>query len=128
MRIFTFFIASILLISIQACRFDSAEELFPAPTGGCDTIADTYSASISKIMNTNCALSGCHKGAGARQTIGDFDVHEGMKIYLDNNKQRFLNALNHNAGSSPMPKGGSKLPNCEIIKIEKWISKGYQNN
>ncbi len=121
-------IVSLLVISLQACRFDSAEELFPAPTGGCDTTKAKYSLAVSKIMNTNCALAGCHRGAGARQTIGDFDNHEGLKIYLDNSSQRFLDAINHNAGTSPMPKNGAKLPQCDILQITTWVNAGYLNN
>lgn len=120
-------VVSLAVISLQACRFDSVEELYPKPPG-CDTTVTTYMAVVSKIINTNCGVPGCHRGAAVRQGIGDFDTHEGLKIYLDNNRQRFLGALNHEQGFSPMPKGGARLDDCDIQKIERWIDRGYKNN
>jgi len=128
MRIAITILVAIFLICAQACQFNSEEELFPRASGGCDTTDAKYSLAVSKILNTNCALAGCHKGQAVRQTIGDFENHEGAKIYLDANKQRFLNAINHNAGASPMPKNGAKLNKCDILMLETWISKGYPNN
>ncbi len=121
------FIACVLLISTQACQFNSVEELFPA--GNCDTTKTKYGTVISKIITTNCAtFSSCHKGAAVGAIRGNFDGHAGIKMYLDNNKQRFINAINHNAGVSAMPKGGTKLSDCDILMITTWINKGYRNN
>lgn len=121
-------ISAVFLICAQACQFNNEEELFPRPSGGCDTTEAKYSVAVSKVLNTNCALAGCHKGPAVRQSIGDFENHEGAKIYLDAKKQRFLNAINHNAGTSPMPKNGAKLDPCDILMLEIWIKEGYPNN
>ncbi len=122
-------VIAVLVLSLSACYYDNEEELYPqAGSGGCDTATTTYAAVISKITATSCALSGCHQGTNASRTIGSFENHEEIKKYLDINKQRFIDAINHNAGAPTMPKGGSKLAPCDIKKIEKWINKGYLNN
>lgn len=123
-------VIAVLMLSLSACYYDNEEELYPgsAGSGECDTVNITYAAVISKITATSCALSGCHQGTNASRTIGSFENHEETKKYLDLNKQRFIDAINHNAGAPSMPKGGSKLAPCDIKKIEKWISKGYLNN
>lgn len=123
MRIFLF-IVSVLLISTQACQFNSAEELFPPPSGNCDTADAKYSKSISRILNTNCSVPACHDGAGAP---GDFRNYNGTKNYLDIGRQRFLNAINH-IGPSPMPKNGAKLSDCDLLQLTTWINNGYRNN
>lgn len=123
-----FILLGVIVFTFQACRTDSIEELSPKSGGGCDTTKARYSQAVSKILETRCALPGCHKGVAVRQSIGDFDTHEGIKIYLDNKKQRFLDAINHNAGTSPMPKNGAKLPDCDILQLTTWINNGYPNN
>jgi hypothetical protein len=37
-------------------------------------------------------------------------------------------AINHSAGYSPMPKGGNKLPACQIAKVRRWVAAGAPNN
>lgn len=122
-------LAGILIFSLQACYYDSEEELYPQlQGGGCDTTNTKYTEVVSKIINTNCAISGCHNPQGIGQNYGNFDTHAGLKSFLDNKKQRFIDAINHNAGAPAMPQGRPKLRQCDIDKIEVWIAKGYQNN
>lgn len=122
-------LAAVLILSLSACYYDNEEELYPqaAGGGGCDTANVTYSNVVSKIINTKCATSGCHAGTSG-QAIGNFENHANLKTFLDGKKATFINAINHTGGASPMPKGGTKLVACDILKIETWINKGYPNN
>jgi hypothetical protein len=38
---------------------------------------------------------------------------------------RMLGALRGTAGFSAMPQGGTKLSDCDISKVEKWINSGF---
>jgi hypothetical protein len=44
------------------------------------------------------------------------------------NSGRLLGAIRHESGFLPMPQNASKLPSCDISKIEQWILDGAPNN
>lgn len=120
----TLFFALVVLVSFQACYYDNEEELYPNIT--CNTDNIKYSSDINAILTTRC-LS-CHNAASA-SSIGagiNLEGYNNLKVWIDNN--RFMGAIRHSAGFSPMPKGGSKLPDCELKKIESWANAGFPNN
>jgi hypothetical protein len=41
---------------------------------------------------------------------------------------KLYGSINHSAGYSPMPRGMSKLTNCQVANIKKWIDAGVPNN
>lgn len=114
------------MLLLPSCYYDNEEVLYPG-TGGCDTANVTYSGTISKIFRGSCALSGCHAGTSS-QGIGNFEAYASTKAYLDVNSQKLVGAINHTAGFPQMPKGGTKLPACDILKMQVWIAKGYPDN
>lgn len=97
---------------------------YPDPT--CDTANVTFSGSISPLLQSRC-LS-CHSNSAAAASGGNIKLENfsDIKGYAD--KGRLVGAINHSNGYSAMPKGSSKLDNCSIRKIEKWIELGALNN
>lgn len=90
---------------------------------GCDTLNITFSATIQPLLNNYC--KGCHNST--LQSGGfSYETHGGVLAAV--NSGRFLGALKHQAGFSPMPKGGAKLTDCQIRQIEIWIAEGSLNN
>lgn len=89
---------------------------------GCDTSAFTYGTVITPLLNTWCI--GCHnsnnKGGGF-----DLSTYTGVKACIT--QGRFLGTIKHSSGFNAMPLG-TKLSDCDIVKIEKWINAGYLNN
>lgn len=90
----------------------------------CDTTSFTYSAAISNIISNSCL--GCHNNANA----GLYGAGISLEGY-NNLKTQGLNgklyaAVSH-TGPYPMPKGGSKLSDCRIKQIKKWIDSNYPN-
>lgn len=115
------FISSLLL---YGCYNDNAEDLYPTPIGGnCDTTNVTYSAVIKPIVETNCALAGCH--LEAYPTGYDFSSHAGLAFVAKQGK--LIPAIEH-TGSNPMPQNAAKLDDCTIAKIKKWVNDGAPNN
>ena len=111
-------------MTFTSCYYDNEEELYPNIT--CNTENVKYSSDIAPILVSRC-LS-CHSSASAT-SLGSGIILEGynnLKIWIDNN--RFLGSVKHSSGFSPMPKGGSKLGNCELTKIENWVNAGYPDN
>jgi hypothetical protein len=127
------FILSILFISIvmlTACYNDNEEELYATTTTTttCDlTTAVKFSTVVSPIITSKCASSGCHsttsKAAGIN--LGNYDA---VKAYITSSKVVFLGSIKRTSGYSIMPKGDAKLPDCDISKIESWITAAMPNN
>lgn len=116
----------ILIIGLQvfmtSCYYDNEEELYPFQTD-CDTIDVSYIADVVPILETNCYS--CHDQANAFGGV-ILETHAQVKSYVDNST--LLGVIRHEAGFSPMPKGGNKLLDCDISKIEVWIAGGALDN
>ena len=91
---------------------------------GCDASgAVTFSSGIIPILSSKC--TGCH-GSNNPQAGINLSIYSGVKAKVDDG--RLWGAVNHLSGFSPMPKNGSKLSDCEIAKIKKWMDSGAPNN
>ena len=122
------FIAILSIFSISAlassCYYDK-EDLLYGSGGNCDSTAATYSGTVAPIMNSYCATGGCHNASSAAAGVV-LDNYNGVKAIASNGK--LIGTVNWASGFSPMPKGGSKLPNCNITKLQQWINAGAPNN
>jgi cytochrome c5 len=115
------FVAVILSSSLQSCYYDKESELYPVAT--CDTALVTYSQTIVPIMSANCNV--CHSTAVASGGVIT-DNHADLSTVAANGQLE--GAVNHLNGFSPMPKGGSKLSDCNLSKIHIWVRNGSPNN
>ena len=105
-----------------ACEDDDAEIVIEQPQELCDSLDVLYSNDIAQILgDAGCSGSYCHGGGAAGYTISDFAT---TKTSAEDSK--FLKAIKHETGVSPMPKGGDKLSDDDIQKIECWIQNGYK--
>jgi uncharacterized membrane protein len=91
--------------------------------GSCDTAQFTYSGAIKVIMSNKCV--GCHNPSSLGGNI-DLSTQNGVKAVALNG--RLYGSVAHQPGFSPMPKNSSKLSDCEIRQIQKWINAGSLNN
>jgi hypothetical protein len=102
-----FFIFSALLIN--GCKKDSADN-------NCTT---SYSASVSVIIQTNCAYSsGCH-GSGSTNTGGPLTSYS--LIFSKRNQ------IKSQVEAGIMPQGGT-LPATDKAALISWINCGAANN
>lgn len=90
---------------------------------GCDTTNVTYAGTVAPLMQSKCV--GCHNST---TTSGNVNLSNYPGVQLQALNGRLIGAVSHNAGYSPMPKGGTKLPQCEIDELMVWISDGAPNN
>lgn len=116
------YISGLLISSalfLSGCYYDVETELYPKdPNQTCDTLNVTYTARIEPIIRANCYV--CH--AGTAEGGGNIML-EGYANFSNVDGARLYGAVSHTAGS-PMPKGGNKLPDCDISAIKKWIDTG----
>lgn len=107
--------------SMFSCTYNNEEELYPPVV--CDTTHVSYLETIEPIIIHNCYE--CHSGT---EPISGFSLegHANLKAKVDDG--RLIGAIRHMVGFSPMPKDRPSLPDCDILKIEKWVSDGAPNN
>lgn len=89
----------------------------------CDTTDFKFSTAIKPMMQTKCV--GCHNSASLGGGV-DLSTYTGVKASAQSGK--LYGSVNWTAGISAMPKGGVKMPDCEIRQIKKWIDAGTPNN
>ncbi|CAN5486130.1 hypothetical protein BH11BAC1_BH11BAC1_17530 [soil metagenome] len=112
------------------CYYDNMEELHPNFATVCDTTSVTisYNTDIIPILTSGCGISdnACHNTDNSASNIG-LETYAGVmtQVTPDN---LFLKSIVHDPVTSAMPKGGGKLDECSIMKIESWINHGYLNN
>jgi hypothetical protein len=111
---------SILLV-LNSCVSHVEEELYPPES--CDTTQVTYSGTIAPIIELNCYS--CHQGDHSISGI-PLDGYDNLKAMVD--AERLIGALRHLEGFSPMPQNAPALPECELLKIEKWVDDGAPEN
>lgn len=117
------FLVSSAVMAITGCYYDIEEELYPASPLACDTANVTFAGSVQPLLQTNCFS--CHTGSAPSGNI-NLMGYANVKTVADNGK--LMGAVTHSAGFSPMPQGGNKLSDCEILIIQTWIDKGTLNN
>jgi hypothetical protein len=119
-----------LMISTPSCYYDNEADLYPTTTTtptNCDTTGVKFTSFVSPLIASKCATSGCHSAStsAAGVNLGNYNA---IKSYITSSKAVFLGSIKHTSAYSSMPKGGSKLPDCDITKIERWITNGMLNN
>jgi cytochrome c553 len=89
----------------------------------CGNVVFTYSGGVAPLMTTYCTR--CHGGTSPRGGI-DLSTYDGVKTVALNG--RLLGSIKKETGYKPMPPGTTKLQDCQIRQIEKWVKAGSPNN
>jgi len=89
----------------------------------CDTTTITFSAAVVPIINTNC--KGCHNPNFLSGNL-DLTTYANVKVIALNGK--LMGSVDHLPGFPAMPKNATKLSDCKITQIRKWIAAGSLNN
>jgi hypothetical protein len=126
----TLLLAAAILIVAAGCYNDKYDKLYPATPNACDTtVAITYSGDIAPIIATNCFSpgNGCHDAVGSGTSGYDYQTSI-IPLQLTASNGMLLGSINWLPGHNAMPKNGSKLGDCEINKITRWVHSGAPNN
>lgn len=121
----TILIASGVLTAFTytGCYYDKSELLYPL--GNCDTTATvSYSQNIVTLFEQASCYS-CHKGNSPSGGIS-MGTYAADKALVDNGK--LYGSITHASGYKEMPKDLSKMTDCKIATIKKWIDAGAPNN
>jgi hypothetical protein len=129
-------VIAVIGLLLTSCYYHNWENLHPSgqvsatPCVLPDTVS--YSNVIAPLLVTNCGVSGaqastCHGVGGAGGNYSTYQKFSNVtspdslnNVYLDI-------TWNPNAPHN-MPLGGSKLSQCDINKIIRWMDQGSLNN
>jgi hypothetical protein len=114
-------ILCIFAIWIISCENQNKEDLFGI--SDCDTNQVSYSGYVEPLLENHCYI--CHAGANL---IAPFSLEGYDNVKLRASSGQLFGALNHLEGYQNMPRGGPKLPECDLTKINKWIREDALNN
>ena len=117
----TFILFAATLLA-TACTYNSEEELYA--TNDCDTLEMSLAVDISPILN-NYSCNSCHSSTSNAGGV-DLEGYTNLKIWVDNG--RLLGSMKQDGSASPMPKAAAKMAQCDIDKVEAWITQGSKNN
>ncbi len=142
-RIIVLGLLSFLLLS---CTNNKVEKPAVIPTdttnvhsSNCtENLSDTISFAkhIVPIFRTNCAIASCHSGSrpegnlNLETSVAYVHITRPNRGYLDINVPKnsiLYNSLTSTANQMP-PFPSSKLNDCEINQIMKWMKQGAKNN
>ncbi|MFZ1686826.1 MAG: hypothetical protein WAU70_05380 [Flavobacteriales bacterium] len=111
-------IALTCTLLLAGCYYDAEEILYPGSF--CDTANVTYSGTVKGIIETNCAVSGCHIAGG--QGVGNFQVYQEVKDRVDNGRFRSFVLVDRT-----MPPNYD-LSDCELEQLTAWVNAGGPDN
>jgi len=112
------------LMTLGSCYYDIEEELYPAyNSNDCDTSNVGYTKDIEPLLRNACYT--CH-GAGINLGNVTLEGYGSLQPYIADGS--LIGSVEHNSEFSPMPKGGTKLSDCNIKKMQVWINEGAINN
>lgn len=124
------FILFFLTLHWSSCKKDNLEELMKQDTTGtvvCDTsFVLSYTNDVVPILSKECYS--CHNSLSAPFLAGGnvLDNYNSLKVFVENDK--LLCVIKHTPGCLQMPRGGAKLSDCRIARIEAWVNQGYPEN
>ena len=106
------------MLASNACTYENEEELFDTiePDPGSDPVVVNLSSQVIPIVNSNCAVSGCHV-AGVQFP----------NLLIKANIISNASSIRSRTQSGNMPKGGS-LSLAEKNLIKNWVDQEAKDN
>ena len=119
-----FLLISVIILS-WSCYYDSEEYLYPKLNTSCDTTNVTFSGTVKPILQQFCYTCHSNRNFALGGSI-KLEDYSDVKIKADDG--HLYGSIAHLSGFSPMPLGGTKLDDCNLLQIKVWIDSGSPNN
>jgi len=100
-----------------SCAYDNIEDLYGENI--CPPNGTSFSQTIAPIIDSNCAISGCHVNG---QQLPTLESYEQISANSGKIKTRTSN------GTMPPPNSGLSLTIDEIAAIACWVDSGAPEN
>lgn len=117
-----YFSVLLVFLGITACTKDNISPTIPTNVD-CSSLMASYANDIQPIMNSSCAISGCHV---AGFSSGDFTNYSGLKAKVDDGtvKNRTIVQMN----MPPANSTGPTLTTAQLDLLNCWIEAGAPEN
>jgi len=123
------------LLALASCYNDKYDKLYPTPaatTTTCDTNTTiSYATNIEPIIVNNCynpSAGTCHNAAGSSVSQYNYTIFSVLQGNALNGYLLSDITWNPARGHNDMPLNGTKLSDCDINMITRWINEGAPNN
>ena len=118
-QFFNILLLVLAMMVLGGCYYDNEEELYPS--NFCDVTNVTFSGTIKPLIQTRCAIPGCHVTGGQSP---DLSVAANIQQIASSGqlKVRVIDRI-----APAMPPSGP-LPGCEMLQIQAWLDQGAPNN
>lgn len=113
----TILLLALGILALPGCYYDNEEELYP--NSFCDTTNVTWSGTIQPLVQTSCAIPGCHV-PGSQSP--DLSSYAGVSA----NASAIRGVVVDGSPISMPPSG--KLPACSQQAIALWVAAGAPQN
>lgn len=113
----TLVFCAITLFISGSCAYDNAEELFGEK--GCPPEGTSFSQVIQPIINSNCAVSGCHVNGQQQPALETY-------AQISSNASKIKTRTSN--GTMPPSTSGLVLNQDEIDAISCWEDDGAPEN
>ena len=127
-RLFYTVIVTVIFLNLlnTSCTKNKTEDKL-IKASQCDSVKTiSYKNDVQPILNSNCgAQAGCHSNGSASGGV-KLESWQGTNEVATTGL--LMKAIRHETGVSAMPKVASKLDNCYIAIIAKWVRNGSLNN
>ena len=120
-------ILALATVFFTGCYYDNFKELHPESAVvavNCDsTGVMSYSAQIVPVLNAACTGQ-CHNNVGSGHAMITW-----ANVNADATSGRLVSCVVWDGNATQMPLGAtSKISDCDITKIKKWVAGGALNN
>lgn len=124
-----FALLAIATVFFTGCYYDNFKELHPEKAvvvSNCDSAGVmSYSAQIVPVLNAACTAQ-CHNGSGGG---GGHIMTTWASVNADALSGRLVSCVVWDGNAQQMPQFAStKISDCDITKIKKWVAAGALNN
>jgi hypothetical protein len=110
-----------LLLGINSCTSDNAEDLYPPDP--CIVEAVNFTEDIEPIISNNCYR--CHDAA---TTLGGVNLEGFTNVLTYVSNEKLIGTIRDLPGYPLMPNDGQPMSECDIKIIEHWITLGTPEN
>ena len=106
-----------IVFSQVSCTYDNAEDLYGA--NNCPPESISFEKNVKTIINSNCAISGCHMSGYQQPTLETY-------AQISSNAGKIRTRTSNR--TMPPAASGISLSLEEIVIIACWIEAGTPNN
>jgi hypothetical protein len=128
--IFKVLFLPMMILIFHSCYYDNLAEMRPGLNlnNNCDSTVSvvSYSNHIVPILNNSCGTNNtCHGSNNVSNT--DLSNYNSVSTYVQG--YFLFHVVKWTPGFSQMPKGSqTKISDCNIALIRRWIAAGAPNN